>query len=78
MFLVIAALTCAVLIPIDVVYNLKYVNSGDRNYLLMLTMSKVGDNWLWCVAPSVLPCLSLGGADAPRRHAGHTSSRPIS
>ncbi|GAA5853364.1 hypothetical protein JCM9279_005766 [Rhodotorula babjevae] len=47
MFLVIAALTCAILIPIDVTYNLKYVDSGDRNYLLMLTLSKVGKNWLW-------------------------------
>ncbi|BGP43319.1 hypothetical protein JCM10450v2_007469 [Rhodotorula kratochvilovae] len=47
MFLCIAALTCAILIPINVTYNLKYVNSGDRNYLLMLTMSKVRGNWLW-------------------------------
>ncbi|GAA6054811.1 hypothetical protein JCM3770_007446 [Rhodotorula araucariae] len=47
MFLCIAALTCAILIPVNVVYNLKYVKSGDRNYLLMLTMSKVRGNWLW-------------------------------
>jgi len=56
-FLIIAALTCAILIPIDVTYNLKYVDSGDRNYLLMLTLSKVGKNWLWCVPPSSPPPL---------------------
>ncbi|GAA6054809.1 hypothetical protein JCM3770_007445 [Rhodotorula araucariae] len=47
MFLCIATLTCAILIPINVYYNLKYVNRGDRNYLLMLTMSQVRGNWLW-------------------------------
>lgn len=47
MFLCIAGLCCAVLIPINVAYNLNYVNSNSRNYLLMLTMSKVRSNWLW-------------------------------
>lgn len=49
MFICIAALTCAVLIPINVVYNLRYVKEDNRNYLLILTMSKVKGNWLWCV-----------------------------
>lgn len=46
-FLIVAALTCAILIPCDVVYNLRNVSSGNRNYLLMLTMAKVRGNYLW-------------------------------
>lgn len=60
MFICIAALTCAVLIPINVVYNLRYVKEDNRNYLLILTMSKVKGNWLWCVVVAFPPgCASL-------------------
>lgn len=52
-FICIAGLTCAILIPVDVVYNLKYVDSDDRNNFLMLTMSKVRGNWLWYVRDHV-------------------------
>lgn len=38
-FLSVAGLTCAVLLPINVVYNLNYVDANNRNYLLMLTMA---------------------------------------
>ncbi|GAA5992952.1 hypothetical protein JCM5350_003057 [Sporobolomyces pararoseus] len=47
MFLFIAILCCAVLIPVNVVYNLKYVKAENRNYLLMLTMENVRGDWLW-------------------------------
>jgi calcium permeable stress-gated cation channel len=46
-FLVTAALTCAVLIPINVIYNLRNVSASNRNYLLILTMAKVRGNYLW-------------------------------
>ncbi|SCZ94465.1 BZ3500_MvSof-1268-A1-R1_Chr12-2g03916 [Microbotryum saponariae] len=45
--LVTAALTCAVLIPLDVIYNLRNVTSKNRNSLLILTISKVRGSWLW-------------------------------
>lgn len=47
MFLCIGTLCCAVLIPVNVVYNLKYVKAENRNYLLMLTMENVKGDWLW-------------------------------
>ncbi|GAA5905515.1 hypothetical protein JCM6882_004773 [Rhodosporidiobolus microsporus] len=47
MFITIAALTCAVLLPINLVYNLRKVESAKRNYLLALTMNNVDGNWLW-------------------------------
>ncbi len=47
MLLTIAIATCAVLIPINVVYNMLYVDSDDRNSLMILTISKVRGDWLW-------------------------------
>ncbi|GAA5914365.1 uncharacterized protein JCM6883_003166 [Sporobolomyces salmoneus] len=47
MFLCIGVLCCAVLIPVNVVYNLKNVKAENRNYLLMLTMENVRGDWLW-------------------------------
>lgn len=47
MLLTIAILTCVVLIPINVVYNVLNVASGDRNALMILTISKVKGDWLW-------------------------------
>lgn len=35
--------------PINVIYNIRNVVSGNRNALLMLTMTQVKGNWLWCV-----------------------------
>ena len=46
-FLCIGVLCCAVLIPVNVVYNLKNVKAENRNYLLMLTMENVRGDWLW-------------------------------
>jgi hypothetical protein len=46
MLLTIAILTCAVLIPINVVYNI-LVKSDDRGTLMILTISKVKGDWLW-------------------------------
>ncbi|BGP19976.1 hypothetical protein JCM10213_006753 [Rhodosporidiobolus nylandii] len=46
-FLAVAILCCAILLPINLVYNLRNVDSQDRNYLIALTMSKVKGNWLW-------------------------------
>lgn len=48
-FFITAAATCAVLIPVNVAYNLINVSSGNRNYLLMLTVSNVRGEYLWCV-----------------------------
>ncbi|BGP27561.1 DUF221 domain containing protein [Rhodotorula toruloides] len=61
MFICIAALTCAILIPVNVVYNLRYVKEDNRNYLLILTMSKVKGNWLWAhvVATYVLTFMAF-------------------
>ncbi|GAA5931151.1 hypothetical protein JCM1841_002118 [Sporobolomyces salmonicolor] len=47
MFICIAVLCCAILIPVNVVYNLRNVASENRNYLLMLTMENVKGNYLW-------------------------------
>ncbi|KAI5480148.1 hypothetical protein MNV49_001808 [Pseudohyphozyma bogoriensis] len=46
-FIAMAALSCLVLIPINVVYNLKYVKSESRTYITMLTINAVSGNWLW-------------------------------
>ncbi|KAK4051504.1 hypothetical protein OIO90_004718 [Microbotryomycetes sp. JL221] len=54
-FFITAVLTCAVLIPINVAYNLMNVKSNNRNYLLMLTISNVRGEWLW--APVVMTYL---------------------
>ena len=47
MFVVIALLGCAVLVPIDVTYNLRNVREGDRNPLSMLTIQDVRGPFLW-------------------------------
>jgi len=52
-FLCIGVLCCAVLIPVNVVYNLKNVKAANRNYLLMLTMENVRGDWLWYVSTSL-------------------------
>ncbi|KAF9486012.1 DUF221-domain-containing protein [Pholiota conissans] len=43
----ITILTCAILIPINVAYNLKNVPSKDRDILSILTIRDVGGEWLW-------------------------------
>lgn len=47
LFTVIALLTCTVLIPINVVYNLKKVKSDDRDALSFLTIRDVSGNILF-------------------------------
>ena len=47
MLLTIAILTCAVLLPINVVYNTVIVPSDTKTTLMVLTISKVQGNWLW-------------------------------
>ncbi|KAG9312116.1 hypothetical protein JVU11DRAFT_7403 [Chiua virens] len=55
MFSSIALLGCAVLIPIDVVYNLKNVKSSSRDILSILTIRDVQGSWLFAhVAVSYL------------------------
>ena len=46
LFSAIALLTCAVLIPVNVVYNLRFVPSKNRDVLSMLTIRSVGGNWI--------------------------------
>lgn len=43
----VALLTCIVLIPINVSYNLKFVDPSARDPLSMLTIRDVGGNYLW-------------------------------
>lgn len=47
MFTSVALLTCATLIPADIVYNLRHVNSKDRDALSMLTIRDVKDATLF-------------------------------
>jgi hypothetical protein len=47
LFTCIAILTCGILIPINVSYNLKNVPSGNRDALSMLTIRDVGGPWLF-------------------------------
>jgi hypothetical protein len=46
-FSLVALLTCAILIPINVSYNLKFVPKDSRDALSMLTIRDVGGNYLW-------------------------------
>ncbi|KAI9455648.1 hypothetical protein F5148DRAFT_984707 [Russula earlei] len=46
-FSLVAALTCAILIPINLTYNLKNVPKESRDTLSMLTIRDVGGNILW-------------------------------
>lgn len=55
MFTCIALLGCAVLIPIDAVYNVQHVSSSDRDILSMLTIRNVQGTYLFAhVAVSYL------------------------
>jgi calcium permeable stress-gated cation channel len=47
LFSSIALVTCAILIPINVTYNLKEVKPGDRDILTMLTIRDVRGNLLF-------------------------------
>lgn len=46
-FSLVALVTCLVLIPINVSYNLKFVDASARDPLSMLTIRDVGGNYLW-------------------------------
>jgi hypothetical protein len=46
-FSLVAILTCVILIPINVSYNLSHVPSSGRDVLSMLTIRDVGGNVLW-------------------------------
>ena len=46
LFSAIAALTCAVLIPVNVVYNLRFVPSKSRDALSLLTIGALQNNWV--------------------------------
>ncbi|KAF8270502.1 DUF221-domain-containing protein [Lactarius quietus] len=46
-FSLVALATCAILIPINVAYNLSHVPSSDRDVLSMLTIRNVSGNILW-------------------------------
>lgn len=43
----ITSIIVVALLVIDIVYNLKYVNSSDRNALSLLTIQNVSGNWMW-------------------------------
>lgn len=47
MFFVISIMCCGVLMPINVIYNLKEVDSKRRNALSMLTIQNVDGAWLY-------------------------------
>ncbi|KAI9441650.1 DUF221-domain-containing protein [Lactarius indigo] len=46
-FSLVALVTCVVLIPVNVSYNLSHVDSSKRDVLSMLTIRDVGGNFLW-------------------------------
>ena len=46
LFSAIAALTCAVLITVNIVYNLRFVPSKSRDALSMLTIGALQNNWV--------------------------------
>ncbi|KIR52730.1 hypothetical protein I315_04593 [Cryptococcus gattii Ru294] len=43
----ITSIIVVALLVIDIIYNLKYVNSSDRNALSLLTIQNVSGNWMW-------------------------------
>lgn len=43
----ITSIIVAALLVIDIIYNLKYVNSNDRNALSLLTIQNVSGSWVW-------------------------------
>lgn len=47
LMLVVSALSLGLLLPINVVYNLRYVPEGERNELSQLTVADVKARWLW-------------------------------
>ena len=56
-FATVAVVTCGVLIPINLIYNLNNVPSSSRNFLSSLTISNVKGNWLYAhVALSYIIC----------------------
>lgn len=66
MFLAIATLVCAVLLPCDLIYNFKNVKSDARDPLSMLTIQKVKGNLLFVhVAISYLCAFLFVGLDSP-------------
>ena len=46
-FLLVSALCCAILIPINVTYNLKFIAEKDRDVLGILTLQNVSGEWLF-------------------------------
>jgi hypothetical protein len=62
---------CAVLIGINVAYNLKNVDSGKRNALSLLTIQNVSGHWVWpALGMSYMFCKS-GEECADSRLPGH-------
>ncbi|OWZ50389.1 hypothetical protein C368_06530 [Cryptococcus neoformans 125.91] len=43
----VTSIIVAALLVIDIIYNLKYVNSNDRNALSLLTIQNVSGSWVW-------------------------------
>lgn len=57
LFTAVALLTCGVLIPLNIIYNLNNVPVTQRNFLSTLTISNVRGTFLWAhVAMSYLIC----------------------
>lgn len=59
MFIIIAVLVCGVLMPANIVYNVKDVNSADRDTLSMLTILSVRGNLLYLHVAMTCACLRL-------------------
>jgi calcium permeable stress-gated cation channel len=47
MFSLVAILTCVILVPVDLSYNLRNIPSSNRDLLSVLTIRDVGGNLLW-------------------------------
>ena len=46
-FLLVAFFDCAILIPTNISYNLKFVDPSERDVLSMLTIRDIGGSFLW-------------------------------
>lgn len=60
----ITSIIVVALLVIDIIYNLKYVNSSDRNALSLLTIQNVSGNWMW---PALAASYVISEFSVPRR-----------
>lgn len=60
----ITSIIVVALLVIDIIYNLKYVNSNDRNALSLLTIQNVSGNWMW---PALAASYVISEFSIPRK-----------